>query len=250
MSKKFRPIKWLKQQMGLQQANAPFPPDFDQWHIDIIQQVRPYTMTSPERLYGLIEAVKYVVENNIQGDLVECGVWKGGSMMTIALTLKKLGNTDRELHLYDTYAGMTAPTDADKSFQGEGADHLLQQEIGMKEESVIWAYSSLAEVRKNVLSTGYPENKIHFIEGDVLQTIPAKIPSNIALLRLDTDWYESTRHEMIHLYPLLNSGGVLIIDDYGFWRGSRQAVDEYITEHQPGLLLNRMDDTGRIAIKR
>jgi O-methyltransferase len=250
MSKKFRPIKWLKKQMGLQQAIAPFPPDFDPWHIDIINQVRPFTMTSPERLYGLIEAVKYLVENNIQGDLVECGVWKGGSMMTVALTLKKLGNTDRELYLYDTYAGMTAPTDADKSLQGEGADHLLQQEIGKKEESVIWAYSSLAEVRKNVLSTGYPENKIHFIEGDVLQTIPAKVASNIALLRLDTDWYESTRHEMIHLYPLLNSGGVLIIDDYGFWRGSRQAIDEYIAEHQPGLLLNRMDDTGRIAIKR
>jgi hypothetical protein len=171
-------------------------------------------------------------------------------MMTIALTLKKLGYTDRELHLYDTYAGMTAPTDADKSFQGEGADQLLQQEIGQKEESVIWAYSSLGEVKKNVLSTGYPENKIHFIEGDVLLTIPAQVPANIVLLRLDTDWYASTRHEMIHLYPLLISGGVLIIDDYGFWRGSRQAVDEYIAEHQPGLLLNRMDDTGRIAIKR
>jgi hypothetical protein len=250
MKKQFRPVKWLKQLMGVAPSTPSFPPDFDPWHIDIIRQVRPYTMTSPERLYGLIQAVAYLVENNIPGDFVECGVWKGGSMMTVALTLQKLGVTDRKLLLYDTYAGMTAPTDADASYQGEGAAELLKQESGQKEESVIWAYSTLDEVRKNVSSTGYPANNIEFIEGDVLQTIPARSPAQIALLRLDTDWYESTRHEMIHLYPNLVSGGVLIIDDYGFWRGSRQAVDEYIAEHKPCLLLNRMDDTGRIAIKR
>jgi hypothetical protein len=104
-------------------------------------------------------------------------------------------------------------------------------------------------VRKNVLSTGYPEKNIVFIEGDVLKTIPNTIPEKVALLRLDTDWYESTRHEMIHLFPLLVKSGVLIIDDYGFWRGSRKAIDEYISEHKPVILLNRIDDTGRIATK-
>lgn len=250
MHKGFRPIKWFKQLVGAKSSKQTYPPDFEQWHIDIIEQVRPCTMTSPERLFGLIEAVKYLVENNVPGDFVECGVWKGGSMMAVALTLKKLGVTNRQLYLYDTYAGMTAPTEADLSYQGEGAADLLKKEIGQKEESVIWAYSSLEMVKKNIFSTDYPLENIHFIEGDVLLTIPAQVPANIALLRLDTDWYESTRHEMIHLYPLLVARGVLIIDDYGFWRGSRQAVDEYIVQHQPGLLLNRMDDTGRIAVKR
>lgn len=249
MSKKFRPVKWLKQFMGINKKVSTYPPDFDSFHIDIIEQVRPFTMTSPERLYGLIEAVRYIETNEVSGNFVECGVWKGGSMMAVALTLKKLGKTNRQLFLYDTYEGMTAPTAADLSYQGEGAAELLQKESGQKEESVIWAYSSLEQVKKNVLSTGYPESHIHFIQGDVLKTIPEYVPDSIALLRLDTDWYESTRHEMIHLYPLLVSRGVLIIDDYGFWRGSRQAVDEYISEHHPCLLLNRMDDTGRIAIK-
>lgn len=249
MSKKFRPVKWLKQIVGVNKKVPVYPPDFDSFHIDIIEQVRPFTMTSPERLYGLIEAVRYLESNEVAGNFVECGVWKGGSMMAVALTLKKLGSTNRQLYLYDTYEGMTAPTAADLSYQGEGAAELLQKESGQKEDSVIWAYSSLEQVRENVLSTGYPESHIHFIQGDVLQTIPDKVPDSIALLRLDTDWYESTRHEMIHLYPLLVSRGVLIIDDYGFWRGSRQAVDEYIAEHRPGLLLNRMDDTGRVAIK-
>ncbi|MFM7357917.1 MAG: TylF/MycF/NovP-related O-methyltransferase [Sediminibacterium sp.] len=249
MSKKFRPVKWLKKIVGVNKKVPVYPPDFDSFHIDIIEQVRPFTMTSPERLYGLIEAVRYLESNEVAGNFVECGVWKGGSMMAVALTLKKLGSTNRQLYLYDTYEGMTAPTAADLSYQGEGAAELLQKESGQKEDSVIWAYSSLEQVRENVLSTGYPESHIHFIQGDVLQTIPDKVPDSIALLRLDTDWYESTRHEMIHLYPLLVSHGVLIIDDYGFWRGSRQAVDEYIAEHRPGLLLNRMDDTGRVAIK-
>jgi hypothetical protein len=246
----FRPFKLLRKLFSQTATTNQFPADFEPWHIEIIQQVKPYTMTSNERLYCLIESVKYIVENDIQGDFVECGVWKGGSMMAAALTLQKLGVNNRKFFLYDTYAGMTEPTEADQSYQGEGAADLLKKDAGQKEESVVWAYSTLEDVKKHIFSTGYPTENIHFIEGDILQTIPANSPGNIALLRLDTDWYESTRHEMIHLYPLLVQQGVLIIDDYGFWRGSRKAVDEYIAENKPGLLLNRIDDTGRIAIKK
>ncbi len=206
-------------------------------------------MTSPERLFALIEAVKYVVKHNIPGDIVECGVWKGGSMMAVAETLRKLEKTDRRLYLYDTYAGMTAPTDADKAHTDEMAASLLEKDAGKKAESVVWAYSSLEEVKKNVAIIGYPAALIHFVEGDVLQTIPGTASEQIALLRLDTDWYESTKHEMIHLYPRLVQKGVLIIDDYGFWQGSRQAVDEYMAANNIQLLLNRIDDTGRVAIK-
>lgn len=245
----FKPIRFINTLLGKKTAGIAFPPDFDAFHIDIIRKVRPYTMTSPERLFALIEAVKYVVSNNIPGSFVECGVWKGGSMMAIAETLRQLQVTDRQLYLYDTFAGMPPPTEEDKNYSEETAASMLQKESYVKEESVVWAYSNLAEVKANISQVAYPATNIHYIEGDVLQTIPANDPGQIALLRLDTDWYESTKHEMVHLYPKLISSGVLIIDDYGYWKGSRKAVDEYMAAHHLSLLLNRIDDTGRSAIK-
>ena len=92
--------------------------------------------------------------------------------------------------------------------------------------------------------------RVEFVQGRVENTLPAAAPPEIALLRLDTDWYESTRHELEHLYPRLVDGGVLIVDDYGYWQGARQAVDEYFGETGEAILLNRIDDTGRIAVKR
>jgi hypothetical protein len=109
--------------------------------------------------------------------------------------------------------------------------------------------ASLDDVREAVLGVGYPEERIHFVEGPVEQTVPEHAPTEIALLRLDTDWYASTKHELIHLYPRLETGGVLIIDDYGYWQGARQATDEYIAENDVPLLLNRIDVGARIAVK-
>ena len=98
--------------------------------------------------------------------------------------------------------------------------------------------------------TGYPEEKIHFVQGRVEETIPASAPDSISLLRLDTDWYESTKHELVHLFPRLSPSGVIIIDDYGHWKGCRKAVDEYFdTGDHPQLLLNRVDYSCRIAVK-
>lgn len=244
-----KPIKAFKVLFGLDHQPTSFPPDFEAIHHTIINKVRPYTMTSPERLYGLIESVQYVVKHQIKGAMVECGVWKGGSMMAIAETLLALGDTSRDLYLYDTFEGMTAPTDADIDQLNRDAASQLKQDANKKSESVVWAYSGLDEVKKNIARTGYPADKIHFVQGDILKTIPQTLPGQTALLRLDTDWYESTKHEMEHLYPLLVSKGVLIIDDYGFWKGSRKAVDEYLEAHQIGILLHRMDETGRSAIK-
>jgi len=99
------------------------------------------------------------------------------------------------------------------------------------------------------LSIGYPEQQIHFVEGLVEETLPAEAPEEIALLRLDTDWYSSTKHELEQLYPRLAPGGVLILDDYGHWQGARRAVDEYFAENQITLLLNRVDSTARIGVK-
>lgn len=205
-------------------------------------------MTSAERVNALVESVRYIVSEGISGDFVECGVWKGGSAMAMSLALQELGEQDRQIFLYDTFAGMSAPSPVDKSIGGSSAqDKFL--ELKTSDDSSDWCFSPLSEVKTNVLSVGYPEEKFHFIEGKVEDTIPGSIPDRIALLRLDTDWYESTKHELIHLFPRLSPRGVIIIDDYGHWHGARQAVDEYIAENDIHIFLNRIDNSGRIGIK-
>jgi hypothetical protein len=203
-------------------------------------------MTTPGKVQALTRAVEYIVSRPISGAFVECGVWRGGSMMTIALTLLRLGDTDRELYLFDTFEGMTDPGEEDVKQGGEPASSILQRE---SRESSFWAIAPIDEVREAVLSVGYPEEKIHFIKGTIEETLPKEAPAEVALLRLDTDWYSSTKHELVHLYPPLASGGVLIIDDYAYWRGQRQAVDEYISENGLALLLVPIDHGARLALK-
>jgi hypothetical protein len=219
--------------------------DFTAEQKGIITRVKPFTMTSEERIACLINAVTYVATRKVEGDIAECGVWRGGSMMTIALTLLAHGDTTRSLYLYDTFEGMSSPTKIDKNYRDESAESQLKsQEKG----TGIWCYASLEEVTENLLSTGYPSDKIHFVQGKVEDTIPGTTPKKLSLLRLDTDWYESTKHELVHLYPALDKKGVLIIDDYGHWKGSKKAVDEYFQENDLDVYLHRIDYTGRIAV--
>lgn len=205
-------------------------------------------MTSPERIVSLVEAVKYVIKNNINGDIVECGVWKGGSMLAVARTLCQLGDRSRHLYLFDTFEGMTEPTAKDVDFTGYSASTLLDKS-NKEDETSIWCYAPIEAVTRILQSVGYEHEKIHFVKGRVEETIPEQAPQSIAILRLDTDWYESTYHELIHLFPRLSPGGVIIIDDYGYWQGARQATDEYINQNQVKILLNRIDETGRIGVK-
>ncbi len=217
--------------------------------INIIERVRPFTMTSPERVAAVCEAARYIASANIPGDIVECGVWRGGSTMAALCMLLQTGNENRQVYLYDTFEGMTEPTAADKTLSGVAARDLLQNSSKANDDSV-WCCASLEDVTANVLAVGYPPEKVTFVKGKVEDTIPVTIPSSIALLRLDTDWYESTKHELNQLYPRLSPGGVLIIDDYGHWEGARRAVDEYFAENNISMLLNRVDYTGRVGIKR
>ena len=168
------------------------------------------------------------------------------SLQTIEATTSK--PISRKLWLYDTFEGMSAPTDTDIDFLGNDAQQLLNQQQPEDPQSV-WCLSGLDDVRKNVGSTGYSDQQIEFVAGKVEETLPSRIPEQIALLRLDTDWYESTMHELIHLFPRLVVGGVIIIDDYGHWQGCRRAVDEYFANNNVQLLLNRIDYTARIGVK-
>jgi len=224
-------------------------PDDRAFHA-IAAKVQPYTMTmreGPDAAYALFQAVRYAVTNKIPGAIAECGVWRGGSMMLAALALKHFGDQGREFYLYDTYEGMTRPDAVDVDFDGnsmQDAWHKAQsagQQIG---------YGGAVEtVRSYLKTTGYPMEKMHFVAGDVLETIPATLPETIAILRLDTDWYKSTLHELTHLYDRITPGGVMIIDDYGWCRGARQATDEFFAGRDFKPLLQRLNQGARLLIK-
>ncbi len=235
----------MRGKLALHRMGVPIelqPRVYDARERAIIESVQPYTMTSQERIVAMCDAVSYLSRNRIEGAIVECGVWRGGSMMAAALALLAEGEPDRELHLYDTFEGMTEPGPHDISFRGwtgAGALSYLGADI---------ATASLEEVKQNMVKTGYPMDLCRFVVGPVEQTLPITKPAKIALLRLDTDWYESTKLELEHLVPLLVPGGVLVIDDYGAWEGARRAVDDYFASLAFAPLLNRIDFTGRVCV--
>lgn len=171
-------------------------------------------------------------------------------MMAVAHTLLETASVERTLWLFDTFEGMPAPVGEDVTRNGEVAGELFQTKRDERGAGSNWCRSSLDEVRANVESTRYPGQKLRFVRGKVEDTIPGEIPEQIALLRLDTDFYESTKHELVHLFPRMSRGGVLIIDDYGYWQGCRKAVDEYFDARAEGpILLNRIDSSARIGVK-
>ena len=213
-----------------------------------VDEVAPFTMTSPERIVALCDAVRYVCRHRIEGSIVECGVWRGGSMMAAARTLLAAGDTGRQLFLYDTFAGMSEPTAADVDARGRHASRWMRRYGRTGQGESRWCNASVDDVRRNLASVGYPMERCTLVPGRVEDTIPATIPERIAVLRLDTDWYESTAHELEHLFPLVAPGGVVIFDDYGHWQGARAAIDEYIAGHDLALLLGRVDYTGRMAV--
>jgi len=223
------------------------PAEYDDGLADTIRAVRRETLTSAPRIAAMCDAVEHLVATGVEGDIVECGVWRGGSMMAAAITLQRLGKPDRDLWLYDTFTGMSEPTDADVPSPYDGYDPRRRWRRKQRDG---WAAVSAAAVRENLERTGYPPDRVHLVEGKVEETIPAQATERIALLRLDTDWYESTRHELAHLYPRLVSGGVLIIDDYGHYEGARRAVDEHFAGAAEPILMSRIDYTGRIGVKR
>jgi O-methyltransferase len=211
-----------------------------------MKSVREWTMTSHWQIFALIVAARYVVDQRVPGDIVECGVWRGGSMQAIARTLLGRGVTDRDLHLFDTFEGMPPPTEEDRRVAGPPARELLESS---PKTSTLWGIANMEDVRAGMSGTGYPAERIHYHAGLVEDTLPAEAPESIALLRLDTDWYASTKHELVQLYDRVTPGGVLIVDDYDYWEGSRKAVDEFIAERGLRLLLVPIEST-RVAVKQ
>lgn len=215
---------------------------------EIITRVQPYTLTSPDRIIGLCDAVRYIEHAGIPGAIVECGVWRGGSMMAAAMTLEDLGLREREIFMFDTFDVTRIPVPSEHDVDRKGnqvADAFVEAQKG---DHGPFASLPAERVMELVASSGYPRERLHTVVGTVEETLPDRAPETIALCRLDTDFYESTAHEMRELFPRISPGGVLLIDDYGDFPGCRKAVDEYLADQGIPLLLTRLDTSGRIAI--
>ncbi|HWV27495.1 MAG TPA: TylF/MycF/NovP-related O-methyltransferase [Aeromicrobium sp.] len=210
--------------------------------------VRPYTMTTSARIEAMISATRHVVENDIPGAFVESGVWMGGSIMAAARTLVELGATDRDLYLYDTFEGLPAPGEHDGILNSDQSIADMYAEAQAASGNA-FLQAPVDVVRANVARTGYPADRIHMVVGLVQDTIPTTAPDTVALLRLDTDWYESSKVEMETLFPRLSPHGILIIDDYGYLEGPRKAVDDYFATYPDPVFLHRIDRSGRLVVK-
>lgn len=209
---------------------------------ELIASVKPYTKSGFKRLEAMAAAVRKIDNDNIPGDIVECGVWRGGNII-----LARKVSPQRTCWLYDTFNGMTEPGPLDVKQCGFHASVSFETKAA---DGKAWAKASLDEVRKGLADTGtLDDSKLRFVEGPVEQTLldPANLPDQIALLRLDTDWYASTRMELEALYPRLSPGGILIVDDYGHWVGARRAVHEYFGADHP--VYNWIDYTAISLVK-
>jgi O-methyltransferase len=216
----------------------------------LYKEVKTLTMTPPDRVFALIDAMEYVCKNQIAGDFVECGVWRGGNAVIAANLFNRHGIKDKQIWLYDTFDGMVEPEEIDRSFKGEIAKEIFS-DVKTEKGGSTWSYASLDYVKKVMEKSTYPFQNFKFIQGKVEDTlvIAVNLPEKICLLRLDTDWYTSTKSEMDILFSKLAIGGVLIIDDYGDWQGSRKAVDEYLANHNIKMPLFRLGSGARIAVK-
>lgn len=231
--------------------NQRYPAELTADERDIIDYVKSRRLTSVEepRIWATVMACRYVIERGIDGDFVECGVWRGGLALAAAAMFRHHG-WKRRVYLFDTFAGMTVPGEGDIRI-ADNAPALPEFQDRDRATHNEWCYAPLDEVRGHFRDAGLLDDSIVFVEGDVRQTLDdtSRLPAAIAVLRLDTDWYESTLKELRVLYPRLCAGGVLLIDDYGHWAGARKATDSYFATDAPRPFLHYTDYAGRAAVK-
>ena len=234
-----------------------FPVEASPSDIEIIKYVRgknnkngKLTICNEARLWAAISSVNHVVKNDIPGDIVECGVWRGGCSLAMALKLKEL-NSNKKLFLFDTYQGMTEPSLYDKK-PYKKLNVLKKFNKLNKKTHNEWCYASISDVKYQFNCFNLLD-KVTFIEGDIRQTLinPSNLPSKISILRLDTDFHDSTECSLQNLFPLLEKNGICLIDDYGCWEGARKAVDDYFEKnltYRPMLWMT--DVSERVFIKQ
>jgi len=182
---------------------------------EILKASKPFTMTSYPRMECFYDCIVEAVKTDIPGAIVECGVWKGGNAMIAGYLMKELG-ADRDIFLYDTFTGMTEPGEHDIKYDGKKAVDVYHKN---------WHRVSDKTVTNNIMETQY--DGFHIIVGDIMETIPEVMPESVSVIRLDTDWFESTLHELKHFWDIISPGGFLIIDDFNCWKGSQKACKDF-----------------------
>lgn len=221
-------------------------PEMTDEEFAMLKKINGLSMTEPEVQWSFLQVVRHIERNNIPGDIVECGVWRGGYLALAGMMRDKMG-FDREIWGYDTYAGMTAPTEFDtKSKENLSVDKKFDQlQRGDHNE---WCYASLEDVSDNFFKL-VKNGGFRPIVGPVQETLIVEdnLPKQIAILRLDTDFYDSTKIELEKLWGRVSPGGVMMVDDYGEWKGSRKAVDEFFADKP--LFLIRLNRPVRLAFK-
>ena len=233
--------------------------DLEQFNEDFVgSQILEFaykrSMQTRDSLYNLWLIGEYLEANKIKGDIVECGVWRGASIQLLTGQSLFMKWPSREFYMFDTFSGMTEPTFHDVRLKDKIPAHILGwkhnlETTGASHLKGIPAYATLQDVKNGFSELGVDENHLNFIQGDVLATIPKFGPSEISLLRIDTDWYESTKHILEHFYPRLVTGGVLILDDFDYWEGAREATVEFFNARGLSPLLIRQGGGGRIYVK-
>lgn len=229
-----------------------FYKDFYNYEIPELKQfnymvdiVTNYSLASRLNLFSTVSSIKHIQRNQLNGHFVECGVYKGGNVLLMAMMNEKL-NLKRDVYAFDTYEGMPLPEEKDERFNGVKAKEIfeIQKKLGQK-----WMKSSLENTKKNISKHVKSIDLIKFIKGNVSQTLDNKsnIPDQISLLRIDTDLYDSTKKSLNILYPKVVINGLIIIDDYGHWKGCREAVDEYLINKN--YYMSIIDASCRLIIK-
>ncbi|MFN8344546.1 MAG: TylF/MycF/NovP-related O-methyltransferase [Spirosomataceae bacterium] len=230
--------------------------------LESIRIIRPYTMVPYVNLVTLFELVKYCEENHIEGDYVECGVWKGGCVGLMALANLKYGrSTKRNLHLFDAFDDICEPdpvVDGKKAVEDIYFYTKRKESLSGKLQPVKGFYDPLGghgtvEGNRQLLEEiiGYPVENTFYHVGWFQDTLPGakeKI-QKIALLRLDGDWYESTKVCIQSLYDKVVPGGVIIVDDYGTYEGCKKAITEFIQEKELKVFLSYSNTDCRYWIK-
>ena len=215
---------------------------------EAIALIENHTMLSYPRLVTLWQQVCYLDRTGIEGCLVECGTWKGGAAALMGLAHRRAGEACRDLHLFDSFQGLPEP---DRAHDGEMAVRYAGERAAGRLQSIGKCVGTL-EDNKHVLTTvaRYPASLTHYHVGWFQDTLPIAGSSlkKIGLLRIDGDWYESTRICLETLFPMVSSGGIVVIDDYGKWAGCRKAVDEFMETLPRRLFINHIDAAGRYII--
>ncbi len=217
--------------------------ELDKKYKKILKESEKYINTSLPSQWSIIQSLEYIKKNKIKGDIIETGTFHGGGLILINNVLKAI-KLKKNIWGYDTFKGIPNINLKHDAILGDKKINLNKKKI--KNYDLI--YPSLKNVRFNLKKNGFKKLP-NLIVGDTRKTLKKKInlPKKISLIRLDTDFYESTLNELKILFPLLSKKGILIIDDYGHHKGSKKAVDDYFKNKN--VWLHRIDYTVRLIIK-